>query len=289
MGWKGGQWTSTNSSGFQREHDPDPKHRGWSGDDASQPQGDRARFPRELWSSAALAPEPRVRKSVGCSEAGDWHTAPRRPQPHPAKVLCRHSASVTSEKPSAVHLRAVALLLRPLLKVGSPRATLVKRTKGKESVKTRVGRENEGKLLIPGTPYWWLRAGEHPVNTRLCPREANCWPNLMPPGVPANGLLTVNSLGSSTSSRCLPCRLCCTSSPVVKAKNHQSTGWHHLPRLWSSRTSPSQHAGVYRSGWERWRPSRQDGHCRRRFDKLCTSSTLQPPCVTQSYNFWLKE
>lgn len=35
---------------------------------------------------------------------------------------------------------------------------------------------------------------------KLCSCEANCWPNLMPLGVPAHSLLTVNRLERSTSS-----------------------------------------------------------------------------------------
>lgn len=85
MGWKGGKWIPTNSNGFQREHDPDPK------------QGLKQRW-RSPASEMSLIPQgwgtgQSVGKSMGCSEAEVWHTGSHWLWLCPAEIPCGHSVS----------------------------------------------------------------------------------------------------------------------------------------------------------------------------------------------------
>ena len=97
----------TNSNGFQREHDPDPKHRGWSKADASQPQRDGAWFPRAM---AQGSPSPcsgqRGRAGVMQHGRGLAHCIIPVTTPYYWKLLWAQWLLYPSEKPSVLHQRA---------------------------------------------------------------------------------------------------------------------------------------------------------------------------------------
>lgn len=87
------------------------------------------------------------------------------------------------------------------------------------------------------------------------------------------------------ASHCHPCLL-----PLLYQLTHCQRGKPSLGdttslSLWEG---PQQNA-FYPCGVASWWLSKQDGHCWRRFNKLCTSSTLQPPCTLKLHAFWPRE
>lgn len=269
-GWKGGKWIPTNSNGFQREHDPDPKQglrQRW-GSPASEMEPDSpGDGTGQRWQSAG--------RSMGCGGAlAHWATL--------GMTLSYWNPLWDSQwllYPKCPAWRAVVPLLCPSSEKEAQRLLWQRQPRGRSKGLAEAERRRGS--------CWWLCAGEQPVKTWVCSHEANCWPNLMPLGVPAHSLLTASRLERSTSFPLpsLPAPSAQPAHPLWKWKTIPSLGDTISLSLWEG---PQQNA-FYPCGVASWWLSKQDGHCWRRFNKLCTSSTLQPPCILKLYTFWPKE
>lgn len=212
------------------EYDLDLKHRGWSEDDISPPQTDRARFPGD---TAQSSPGHCSGQRGRCSEV---RTSTLHYTGYDS-VLLKTSLGTASPVPQ---WKTKHLPKHPALKSHDPPALSFpwkKKAQGRLSQKgsqrrrARVGRgrENEGKLLSTCTPYWSSPAGEQQLSTWVCSHKTNCWPNLMPLVGPANSLLTINRLERNTSSP-LPSLLIPSSAPALHRESENPLiHWVTLP------------------------------------------------------------
>lgn len=195
VGWKGGKWIPTNSNGFQREHDLDPQQglkQRWCFPASGMEPDCSGRWDREVMVVSKGKEKHGMQWSRGLALSHTDYDSVLGKSP----VGTGSSASQWETKCPA--WRAMVLLFCPPQR-GKPGVALAKITKGKEGG-IGSGRETEWKLLdVLCILYWYLHTGQQPVKTWVCSHEANCWPKLMPLGVPAHSLLTVNRLERSTS------------------------------------------------------------------------------------------
>lgn len=136
VGWKGGKRIPTNSNGFQREHDPDPKQglrQRWCSPASGMEPDSSGDGTGQCWQSAG--------RSRGCSGAlAHWATLVMTLSYW--NPLWDFTVAPVSQVSCLESHGAPAL---SLLREGSPGVALAKTAKGKEQ---RVGREIEGKLLV---------------------------------------------------------------------------------------------------------------------------------------------
>lgn len=122
VGWKGGKWTPTNSNGFQREHDTDPRQglkKKWCSL-ASEMEPDTPDGTGQCWQSAG--------RSMGCSGAlAHWATLVMTLSYW--NRLWDFTVAPVSQVSCLESHGAPAL---SLLREGSPGGALAKTTKGKE-------------------------------------------------------------------------------------------------------------------------------------------------------------
>lgn len=123
--------------------------RGWSKDDAPQPQGCSLTAQGDgtghLWQSAG--------KGTGCSEAELWHTESPWLWLCPAEIPCGQCLLHPSAKPSVLPGEPWCSCSAPPQKA-TPGVALAKTTKGKGGGGVGRGRETEGKMLILCTLSW---------------------------------------------------------------------------------------------------------------------------------------
>lgn len=204
------------------EHDLNLKYRGWSEDDASPPQRDRAWFAGDIAQSSpghCSGQRGRTDDAVSWGPAycitlvttlSYWKPlgAPRLLYPSDKPSTC----------PSTLRWRAMILLLCALLERGKLKGDSCKKDHSEgEHESEGWQRQGEWREAAHHLCTLSLHAGEHPLNPRFCSHETN-WPNLMPLGGPPNSLLTINRLERSTSSP-LPSLLIPSSAPALHCES----------------------------------------------------------------------
>lgn len=201
-------------------------NRGWSRDDAPQPQ----RWSPGRWHRAVMA--------VSREEHGMQQKSGTLRHTGYDSVLLKSPAGTVSPvsqcQTKCPAWRAMVLLLCPLLREASSGVALTKRTKGKERQRQRDWGETAHPLHIV-----LVILCRRTTSSWVCSRESNCWPSVMPLDVPAHSLGTVNSLERSISFP-LPSLPASSALPThpLKVENHYFTGWHHLLRPLSLREGP---------------------------------------------------
>lgn len=225
MGWKGGKWIPTNSNGFRREHDPDPK------------QGLRQR-----WCSPASGMEPDSlgtrHRAVREEHGMQWRRGLAHWVTLAMTVLLKSPVGTVSPasqcKNKCPAWRAMVLLLCPLLREASPGLFLQRLPRGRSGGLAEVERlkgKCSSSAHCPGKSVQenkQLKLGFHVkpnADTIYC---------LWVCQLTASWLST--GWKEAPAPTAIPaCSLCSTSSPTVKVENHYLTGWHHLLRplsLW---------------------------------------------------------
>lgn len=153
VGWKeGNEFVGTNSKGFQREHDPDPKQglkQRWRSPTSGMESDSQGR-----WHMAVVALSREEHGMQWSRDLAHWVTLNHAGYD---SVLPKSPVSTVSPvshwETKCSAWRAVVLLLCSFLREASPGVALAKTTKRKEQGVGR-GRETEGKLLILYTLYW---------------------------------------------------------------------------------------------------------------------------------------
>lgn len=230
VGWKGGKWIPANSNGFQLKHDPDP-NRGWSKDDAPQPQG-WSLIPQgdgtgQLWQS--------IGKSMGCNEVEVWHTESHWLWLCPTEIPCGRGVSCIPVQNQVSCLESHgAPALSPPQRSKARGCFLQRQPRGRSRGLAEAERQRgnhtsfthcAGNSVQENNQF----LGLFTWNQRLTQFYVAGRASSQPPDWQQAG--KKHQLPTATPA----CSLCSTSSPTVKVENHYFTGWHHPLRplsLW---------------------------------------------------------